>query len=249
MSEQEQTSVQTEKSEGTRKLFVGNVPFSCTKEEFEECFRNREGFLECDIVTNNNNSSMTRGFGFVVVDTDDNAEKLLNEEIYMGERNLRLANYQNVEERRSQVERTHHSGEGRDMGDRSYRRNRSNDNKVFVRNIPLEVTEEVLGECFGAFGTIKKCFVNAPTNPNHTTQTGVVIFENRESAVATTLKKDISILDAVVNVFQYRKNFSRGPHVNPNYYNLNEAYREGYNAGKLVGYENGKRDAIEGVQT
>ena len=46
------------------KIFVGNVPFQCSKEEFTDCFNKYKGFLDADIV-NRFNSENCRGFGFV----------------------------------------------------------------------------------------------------------------------------------------------------------------------------------------
>ena len=33
----------------SNKVFVGNVPFQCTRDEFQECFKSLEGFETADL--------------------------------------------------------------------------------------------------------------------------------------------------------------------------------------------------------
>src|SRR5437870_11420355 len=36
---------------GECKIFVGNIPYQCTQEEFEKCFQNINGFMKAEIIT------------------------------------------------------------------------------------------------------------------------------------------------------------------------------------------------------
>lgn len=76
-----------------KKIFVGNVPFNCTKEEFIECFKNMAGFVTADIIMDKS-TNLTRGFGFVEFIGEDHALKLLNTtNMKLGNRQLRFQRY------------------------------------------------------------------------------------------------------------------------------------------------------------
>lgn len=76
------------------KIFVGNVPYHCTQEEFDACFLNVEGFIRAEIITIHK-TNMSRGFGFVSLKTLHDAEilKKRNDINFKG-RTLRFTSYQ-----------------------------------------------------------------------------------------------------------------------------------------------------------
>ena len=75
------------------KIFVGNVPYYCSQEQFEETFKNVDGFVKGDIVTKPK-SNVCRGFGFVTIRGSDNAEKLKDrQDISIKSRQLRFTDY------------------------------------------------------------------------------------------------------------------------------------------------------------
>ena len=77
-----------------RKIFVGNVPFNCTQEGFEECFDDISGIYKADIVKGHRDDS--RGIGFVTMNTIEDAETLKKrEDIKCKGRTLRFYPYQN----------------------------------------------------------------------------------------------------------------------------------------------------------
>lgn len=79
--------------ENLRKIFVGNVPFNCTQDEFERSFNSVDGFIKGEIVTKQH-SDVCRGFGFVTLDNIDNAEKLQNRnDLFINNRQLRFTEY------------------------------------------------------------------------------------------------------------------------------------------------------------
>jgi RNA recognition motif-containing protein len=59
------------------KIFVGNVPFDCTNDEFKEPFKNIEGCTLAELVNRSNNSN-TRGFGFLTFENSEYANNFLN---------------------------------------------------------------------------------------------------------------------------------------------------------------------------
>ena len=80
-------------NEKLRKIFVGNVPYECTQEIFENTFRNMDGFINAEIVSDKN-SGTCRGFGFVTLNTSENARNLLKRtDININGRDLRLTPY------------------------------------------------------------------------------------------------------------------------------------------------------------
>ena len=75
------------------KIFVGNVPFDCTLDDFTNCFVKIDGFIKGDIITKHN-MEQSRGFGFVTIDTRENANKLLkNNSLSLKGRFLRFTDY------------------------------------------------------------------------------------------------------------------------------------------------------------
>lgn len=77
-----------------RKIFVGNVPFNCTQEDFESCFTNIPGIHKADIVKGYRDDS--RGIGFVTMNSIADAEDLKSRnDIKCKGRILRFYPYQN----------------------------------------------------------------------------------------------------------------------------------------------------------
>lgn len=75
------------------KVFVGNVPFQCSQEEFNECFEKMTGFIKAEIVYKMNMST-SRGFGFVTFNSQENAKKLIeNNFVVLKDRTLRFTEY------------------------------------------------------------------------------------------------------------------------------------------------------------
>jgi len=57
------------------RVFVGNVPYHCTQVEFEKIFKNMDGFIKAEIITDQK-TQLSRGFGFVTLTSYRYAEKL-----------------------------------------------------------------------------------------------------------------------------------------------------------------------------
>src|SRR5579872_1241907 len=77
------------------KIFVGNVPYNCIQEEFDECFKDVTGFIKAEIITVYK-THMSRGFGFVTMKTLQDAEILKQrDDIILKGRILRFTSYHN----------------------------------------------------------------------------------------------------------------------------------------------------------
>lgn len=79
------------------KIFVGNVPYQCNQEEFRNCFKNIDGFIEAEIITINK-TNISRGFGFITMKSSECADKLKNRnDIMIKNRLLRFTAYKNID--------------------------------------------------------------------------------------------------------------------------------------------------------
>lgn len=115
-----------------RKIFVGNIPYECTNDEFRSFFENLDGFINCDIITRNN-SDLSRGFGFVTFDNKKTINALLDDTLQMDfkGRLLRFSPYKiNLE-------------------------CENNFNKVFISNLPSQINEEEIKMILEKYGEIE----------------------------------------------------------------------------------------------
>jgi RNA recognition motif-containing protein len=76
------------------KIFVGNIPFQCTNDEFNECFNIIDGVIKAEIIYKPY-TMISRGFGFITFDSKDNAQKILSQNnIFLKDRLLRFTEYE-----------------------------------------------------------------------------------------------------------------------------------------------------------
>ena len=69
------------------KIFVGNIPFDATSNEFTKCFENTNGFISADLM-------LSRGFGFVTYKNKFLCEEVIkNNDSYIRNRRLRITLY------------------------------------------------------------------------------------------------------------------------------------------------------------
>ena len=61
-----------------RKLFVGNLPFSCTEDSLSEIF-SAAGTVESVRIITDRDSGRSKGFGFVEMATDEEAQRAIDE--------------------------------------------------------------------------------------------------------------------------------------------------------------------------
>jgi RNA-binding protein Musashi len=198
------------------KVFVGNVPFKCEKENFVDLFKNLNGYVDSDVIRRYK-SDVTRGFGFVSFDSADSAKVLLDtEEMNFGDRVLRFSEY-------------------------SSRVKEPIKNLVFVRNLPKTVDVENLKSTFSTFGEVKNCILNKNRDSGEPSGTCVVEFTEVDSMLKVLNERKVQFENEDLDVYKFRvKNNSRinTKHNSPEAKN---AYKAGFKAGKRVGYQEGLR--------
>jgi RNA recognition motif-containing protein len=169
-------NINYDESSNDNKIFVGNVPYQCTKEEFQNCFKHLNGFITADI-KRRHNSKLSRGFGFVIFDSQHNAKQLLSiNDITLKDRTLRFSPYS------------------------------FNDNddikqfKLFLPDIDEDMTNEDLTNLLSKYGTITECIIN---NKNNRTF-GIICFDNYDSFI-NCLNDNITYNDRELIVKPYKK--------------------------------------------
>ena len=84
-----------------KKLYVGSLPYSTTDEELKELF-GKVGTVESANVISDKFSGRSKGFGFVEMSTDEEAQKAIDElnGTQVGERNIVVNEARPMTERR-----------------------------------------------------------------------------------------------------------------------------------------------------
>ncbi len=115
-----------------KKIFVGNVPFNCTQNEFNSTFKDIEGYQEGDIIINPK-TMLCKGYGFIIFDTIENATKLKNrKDILIFTRKLRFMDYYS----------------NNLQNNSTYLTKQTNDKYIFIEGIPNGKTRIYLKELF-----------------------------------------------------------------------------------------------------
>jgi RNA recognition motif-containing protein len=128
------------------KLFVGNIPFNCSLDNFRNAFKNRKGYIVADLI----NNSSSRCFGFVVFKDKENIEELLNKnDVFIGDRKLRLTRYNNTNKKESI-------------------------NYIKLSNIPESITSEDIKNEFKNYSEIGKCFIEMDRLNGKYKNTGII---------------------------------------------------------------------------
>ena len=138
------------------KIFVGNVPFQCTTEEFANCFKIYEGFTSADII-NRQHSVNSRGFGFLTFKNSLFANKFLSEnpQILIKNRLLRFTKYH--------------------INDSDYITKTIESTNIFIKNIPSNYTSIMLKKLFEKYtDNIGLCYINTDIMTGETKNTGIV---------------------------------------------------------------------------
>ena len=152
-----------EKTPSSNKVFVGNVPYKCTSEEFAKCFENMDGYINAEIVTKHessqemDSSEITRGFGFVTFNTAENARKIAQRtDIILKNRSLRFTEYN-----------PHVTNSGT-----------NNKNYLYVRNIPPHYDRDDVKQLFTEYGELGACFINTDTKTGLSRGSAVIEIKN-----------------------------------------------------------------------
>ncbi len=198
------------------KIFVGNVPFDCTNEEFKEIFKNVEGCTLAELVNRNSNSN-TRGFGFLTFINSDYASNFLElkNKIILKDRILRFTKYYDTN------------------GGDFITKNLKNKN-ILVNNIPKHFDNNKLKEFFSSYGNISLCYINKDINTKKKINTAVVEFLDDDSYQKVLSMKNFTLNDGtVINVKKYQE--EKQEDKTNNDYDIKEIYKIAFNAGRKYG--------------
>lgn len=198
------------------KIFVGNVPFQCNREEFVKCFQNFEGFVDGDII-GKSNSDNSRGFGFITFKTPEYANLFLENkyQVQLKSRYLRFTKYVPIERKMLNVNKK---------------------NYLFVKNIPSNLKPSDVKNIFEHFGQVGTCFIN--TNINTGESKGTAVVEIIEHDIFTKLLNmkyinyDGSDQSKIFEVMKWKQKIKIKKNIN---HNVNEIYRMAFNAGRNFG--------------
>ncbi|MDP3954621.1 MAG: RNA-binding protein [bacterium] len=97
------------------KLYVGNLPYSATGDELKSMF-GQAGTVEDAVVISDKFSGRSKGFGFVTMSTDEEAQKAVEmfNDSDMGGRQLKVNEAKPMTERPPRRDRGFGGGGGRD---------------------------------------------------------------------------------------------------------------------------------------
>lgn len=203
------------------KMFVGNVPYLCTDEEFVECFKNYNGYLSADVVRKPN-SKFSRGFGFVtfVNKTDGDELMKLDGEMTLKGRVLRFSSYETEKEAKNYL--------------------------VFVRGVTPEMTADDLKSLLEEYGTVTEVTLNCNRETGKPTGSASVGFSSLgEMRKALSARSKLVDDATTLQLYPYRKHpkhnqgdeqQNRGNRTSDgqNYKNARAAYMAGFQAGQLT---------------
>ena len=197
------------------KVFVGNVPFDCSDQEFKDAFKMIDGCISAELIqrTQSNN---TRGFGFITFSNNIQAINFLDkkEKIQIKERVLRFTKYH-------------------DSNDSDFITNNLKKNNIFVSNIPKDFENAEFINLFSKYGKILIGYINKNFSTQRKTNTGIIEYENIDSYNKVLDMKFIPLEDGnILNVSKYKEDSpsSKSPD-----YDIKEIYKIAFTAGKKAG--------------
>lgn len=197
------------------KVFVGNVPFDCSDQEFKDAFKSVEGCIAAELIQRSQ-SNNTRGFGFITFSNSLLAMNFLDkkEQIIIKDRILRFTKYH-------------------DSNDSDFITNNLKKNNIFVYNIPKYFDNDKLINLFSNYGQILIGYINKDINTKRKTNTGIIEYANTESYNKVLDMKYISLDDgSILTVSKYKEDYpsSKSPD-----YDIKEIYKIAFNAGRKAG--------------
>ena len=204
------------------KIFVGNVPFICSADEFKDCFKNMEGYIDAQII-NRHNSEFSRGFGFVTFNNIINAQNAIKNDIICKDRLLRFTDY-------------------------NFENKITNKNYLFIRNIPKNMKREELANIFKTYGEVGACFIATNVRTGESKGNGVVEIIDDINFEELLNKKFVEYNNNIFEITRFKnKNIKSDNIVKPakriifNQNTNKEIYKMAFNAGVNIG-------RLEGIQ-
>lgn len=205
-----------------KKVFVGNVPFQCTEEQFKDCFKDQEGYVDSKIIKRVG-SNLSRGFGYIEFSTEDQANHFIENcgNIQLKERDLRFSifHHKNIISKdnfNTDLKMSHY--------------------KIFVDDLSEDTSKEDIQDAFSEFKDIVSCFVNTSKKTDSSKKTGVVIFSSLESCKKAL--EDPPLLTSSGEQLTV-KPFKLFNNLTTTITDVRKSHREGYKAGYIVGFQKG----------
>lgn len=176
------------------KIFVGNVPYCCNQHDFENVFKEFDGYIHAEIVNANmqNRTNMSRGFGFVTFKTKEQADNLKTQtNIILKNRTLRFTEYQT------------------DIVDRyktfdKYRYNEQ-PNYLLIENIPHDKDKNWLKNIFSNYKPIGKHFIMMNQKTGEIKNTGIVEILDDSKFKDLLTKRYIDVDNVLLELSRYKR--------------------------------------------
>lgn len=155
------------------KLFVGNIPFDCSLDDFRNAFKKRKGYVTADLI----NNSSSRCFGFVVLKNKENVDELINKnDVFIKDRKLRLTRYNNKKE---------------------------TTNYIKLSNIPTEIKIDDIKKEFENYSDVGKCFIEMDRLTGIYKDTGIIEIIDSDIYEKLLKMESIYINDIPIDMSRY----------------------------------------------
>lgn len=219
------------------KMFVGNVLYNCTQEDFENQFKLLPGYVSSNLVIDTK-TNKCKGYGYVTFDSTYNFNTAMKQDISIGDRKLRK---------------------------NKYFTNLYTD--LFVKGIPESVTKEQLNECFNNVygdGTVIETFIYNKSG-DYQTHHAKIKLASQDACSKAVNDKTIVCDNNILQIYRWKnlnpnknnlnkkkiffnpnfKNQNPNPNMGGGMQNYNQqiyinAYNAGVNSGIRQGYKMAK---------
>lgn len=183
---------------GEYKIFVSNVSYQATDEDFVRCFGGTDGLTSATILKRYN-SIYSKGYGILEFNDKTNRDKIMESRIELLGRLLKFSYY-----------------------DENKRNNDGRIYKIFVLHPTNDTTDDFLKKVFSKYGEIKLCYTRTDYKGH---KYSIIGFGTKE-ILDKILKSNITVgnLNIIVRPFK-RKQFNK---TNKEYINQNKKYYNPY---------------------
>jgi|SaaInlStandDraft_4_1057021.scaffolds.fasta_scaffold03619_2 RNA recognition motif-containing protein len=210
------------------KVFVGNVPFECTDKDFINPFKDMDGFVDAKVIRHPKSLTSTRGFGFVCFEKQEHIDNLLKNTIKINDREVRISNYE--KQKPHPVYAKKYFSEY--------------PNKLFVQNIPPNITHEKFEEYFSEYGAVSRCYLITDRDSGIHKGKGVVHYMDMESYNKVMNEKH-EMNGKELKIQNYRQPINGNGNSNGKENKVALAFSNGYQQGFKAGYQVGKVEQMK----
>lgn len=217
-------------SEDITKVFVGNVPFDCKIDQFNNCFKDVEGFIRAELIIKQ--TLQSRGFGFIIIGATENssakqnAEKLMiRTDKHINGRSLRFTEY-SANDRRNE---------------------HSKHNYIIINNIPTYITRKDIMDSLSTI-SIGRCFKQLDRTTGNEKNTAIIEFMNIEQYKKVldngkiTIQVNGNSIELPVCPYKVQQNYKKQEKISK--LELYRAFNAGRSMGVLEGIKIAKKQNI-----